>query len=76
MTTAPIEEVQAHLDAFIAQMKPGEELLITEQDRPVARLVAEPTETHKTRQPGSAIGTLTIVEDDDVHLEDFKEHMP
>jgi hypothetical protein len=28
------------------------------------------------RQLGGAIGRLTIVEDDESHLEDFKEYMP
>jgi antitoxin (DNA-binding transcriptional repressor) of toxin-antitoxin stability system len=41
MTTATIQEVQTHLPALIAQMKPGEELVITEHDQTVARLVAE-----------------------------------
>ena len=76
MTTATIEEAQVHLAALIAQLKPGEELVIVERDRPVARLVAERSEKPGTRQPGSAIGKLTIVEDDDAHLEDFREYMP
>lgn len=76
MTTATIEEAQVHLAALIAQLKPGEELVIVERDRPVARLVAERSEKLGTRQPGSAIGKLTIVEDDDAHLEDFREYMP
>ena len=72
MTTATIEEVQAHLPALIAQLKPGEEVVIVERDRPVARLVGEP----RQRKLGDGIGKLTIVEDDDAHLEDFKEYMP
>ena len=76
MTTTTIEEAQANLAILIAQLKPGEELLITQQDRPVARLVSESADTRKARQPGSAIGKLTVVEDDDAHLEDFKEYVP
>ncbi len=76
MTTITIEEAQARLPVLIAKLKPGEELLITQQDRPVARLVAEPPAVRKARQPGSAVGKLTIVEEDDTHLEDFKEYMP
>ncbi|MCD4728602.1 MAG: type II toxin-antitoxin system Phd/YefM family antitoxin [Pirellulales bacterium] len=49
MTTATIEEAQAHLATLIAQLKPGEEVVIVERDRPVARLVAERGEI-----PGSA----------------------
>ena len=76
MLTATIEEVQANLTTFIAQLKPDEQLVITKDNRPIARLQAEPTETHKPRTPGTAIGKLTIIADDDTHLEEFKEYMP
>ena len=76
MTTVSVEEVQARLPALIAALKPGDELIIIQQDRPVARLVAEPPQAHESRRPGSAVGKSSIVEDDDTHLEDFKEYMP
>ena len=76
MVTATIQEAQIHLSSLIAQLKPGEELVIIERNRPVARLVAERSEEPGPRQPGIAIGKLKIVEDDDAHLEDFKEYMP
>jgi antitoxin (DNA-binding transcriptional repressor) of toxin-antitoxin stability system len=75
MPTTSIEDAQARLAAWISKLKPGEELVIIQRDRPVARLVAEPSPANKPRQPGSAIGKLTIVEDDDSHLEDFREYM-
>jgi antitoxin (DNA-binding transcriptional repressor) of toxin-antitoxin stability system len=74
MTTITLEEAQAKLTALIAELKPGEEILITEEDRPVARLVAETPDARKPRQPGSAIGKLAIVEDDDAHLRDSEGH--
>jgi antitoxin (DNA-binding transcriptional repressor) of toxin-antitoxin stability system len=70
MTTATIEEAQVHLAALIAKLMPGEELVIVEQDRPVTRLIGEP----RQRKLGSGVGILSIVEDDDSHLEDFKEY--
>ena len=76
MTTATIEEAQVNLAALIANLKPGEELVIVQRNRPVARLVAEHGENAGVRQPGSAIGKLTIVEDDDAYLEDFNDYMP
>jgi antitoxin (DNA-binding transcriptional repressor) of toxin-antitoxin stability system len=76
MTTATIEEVQARLPEMLAQLKPGEELVIMENDRPVARLVADVGEASRARRLGSAIGKLIINEEDDEHLEDFKEYMP
>jgi len=75
MTTITLEEAQSQLAVVIANLKPGEEVLITREDRPVARLTAEPTHARKARQPGSAVGKLTIVTDDDAHLEDFNEYM-
>ena len=76
MTTITIEEAQANLARLIAQLKPGDEVLIIQKDRPVARLTAEPNNARAPRRPGSAVGKLTVVEDDDAHLDDFKEYMP
>ncbi|MBK5969190.1 MULTISPECIES: hypothetical protein [Thiorhodovibrio] len=45
-------------------------------DEPIT--AAEPS-THASspqRQPGSARGELTIIADDDEHLDDFKGYMP
>jgi antitoxin (DNA-binding transcriptional repressor) of toxin-antitoxin stability system len=75
MTTATIEEVQASLPSLLSGLKPGEELVILQQGQPVARLVAEPVPALKSRQPGSAVGKLRIIQEDDEHLEDFKEYM-
>jgi len=41
----------------------------------VAKIQMAPPPLAGPRQPGSAIGKLTITEDDDAHLEDFKEYM-
>lgn len=76
MTTATIEEVQARLLTLIAGLQPGEEIVIVENDRPIARLIAERGETRAARQPGSAIGKLLILEEDENHLKDFEEYMP
>ena len=76
MTTITIEEAQANLARLIAELKPGEEVLIIQKDRPVARLTVEPNNARAPRRPGSAVGKLTVVEDDDAHLDDFKQYMP
>jgi antitoxin (DNA-binding transcriptional repressor) of toxin-antitoxin stability system len=72
MTTATIEEVQASLPSIISHLKPGEEVVILEHDRPVARLIGEP----RQRKLGGGIGKLVLIEDNDSHLDDFKEYMP
>jgi antitoxin (DNA-binding transcriptional repressor) of toxin-antitoxin stability system len=71
-----IEEAQAHLAELIAGLQPGEELVITQNEQPIARLIAQVRGTSQPRQPGSAKGKLVILADDDEHLQDFKEYMP
>jgi len=39
--TISIEEAQAHLAELIARLVPGEELVITQGDRPVAKLIGQ-----------------------------------
>lgn len=75
MVTVTVEEAQADLAGLVSRLKPGEELLITEQDKAIARLTAEPSSKRKPRKPGSAVGKLRIIEDDDEHLEDFEQRM-
>lgn len=76
MTTVTLENAQANLAALIGRLKPGEEIVILQSERPVARLVATSGNERLSRRPGSAIGELIIVEEDDSHLEDFREYMP
>jgi prevent-host-death family protein len=75
MIQVTIEEAQAKLPELIEKAAPGESLVITRHDRPVAQLIALPMDTP---QPvfGSCRGMLTIVADDDEHLADFQEYMP
>jgi antitoxin (DNA-binding transcriptional repressor) of toxin-antitoxin stability system len=76
MSTITIEEAQANLPEIIEELSPGEELIITRNDQPVAKLVGQQPPTRKPRQPGSAKGKLIILAEDDEHLENFKEYMP
>jgi len=76
MTTVTLEEAQSKLPELIHQLAPGEELVITENEQPVARLVPEASIERKPRQPGSMRGTvLYMAPDFDAPLEDFKEYM-
>jgi antitoxin (DNA-binding transcriptional repressor) of toxin-antitoxin stability system len=71
-----IEEAQAKLPEIIGKLGPGEEVVITKDDQPVAKLVSQQKEARQPRQPGSAKGILVINVEDEEHLEDFKEYMP
>ena len=76
MNTMTIEEAQAKLPEIIDKLAPGEELIITRDDRPIAKLVSQQRPARKPRQPGSAKGMLIILAKDDEHLKDFKKYMP
>ena len=76
MSTVTLEEAQAHLAELIDRLQPGETLVITRNDKPVARLLVEEPPQRKPRKAGSAKGMLTILQDDDEHLKDFEEYMP
>ena len=77
MTTIPIQEAQANLRELIHSLTPGTELVITENDRPIARLVSEAEPAAKPpRRLGTMKGTvLYMAPDFDAPLEDFKDYM-
>jgi antitoxin (DNA-binding transcriptional repressor) of toxin-antitoxin stability system len=76
MGTITLQEAQAQLPSLIHNLQPGEELVITENERPLAKLVGQLPTPRFPRQKGSAKGKLTIRIEDDEHLETFKEYMP
>jgi len=71
-----LNEAQARLPELVKGLASGDEVLITDGDEPVARLVGQGRRTDRTRQPGSAKGKLRILVEDDAHLDDFKDYMP
>jgi len=75
MATVTIQEAQARLSDLIHQLSPGEEVVITKNNQPVAKLVASRAEKPRPL-PGRCEGMLTILAEDDEHLEDFKEYVP
>lgn len=68
-----VNEVQARLPELVKQIASGDEVVITDHDEPVARLVRQEVERPLIRRPGSAKGKLRILADDDEHLADFRE---
>ena len=75
MPSVTIEEAQAKLPDLIARLQPGETLIITQHEQPVARLLVEEKVKRQPRKAGSCKGMLVIVADDDEHLKDFAEYM-
>jgi antitoxin (DNA-binding transcriptional repressor) of toxin-antitoxin stability system len=70
-----IQEAQSKLSELIHRLAPGDEIVITEDDRPVARLTAtRPPMT--PRPPGFLRGSvLYMAPDFDAPLDDFREYM-
>jgi antitoxin (DNA-binding transcriptional repressor) of toxin-antitoxin stability system len=75
MPSITVEEAQAKLPELIAHLQPGESLVITQGDKPVARLLAEEKPKRQPRKAGNCRGMLVIVADDDEHLKDFADYM-
>jgi len=56
-------------------LTPGEEVVVTRDDKPVARIIAGQGEK-PCPMPGRGKGMLTVISEDDDHLKDFAEYMP
>ena len=74
--TVSVEEAQRKLRELISQLGPGDEMIIIENDRPIATVSTKAAAERKRRVPGLGKGMITIISDDDEHLEDFAEYMP
>ena len=70
-----LEEAQANSREIIGKLGPGEEVVITKDDRPVAKLISQQRAARQPRHTGSAKGILVINVKDEEHLEDFKGYM-
>lgn len=75
MSTVTLEEAQARLPQLIERLQPGEIIVITRDQIPVARLLGEEPVRRQPRRPGNCKGMLTIVAADEEHLKDFAEYM-
>ena len=76
MATITIEEAQAGLSDLIHRLAPGDETLITENERTVAKLTAAaPEPAKKHRELGTMRGTVLSMKHFDDPLEDFEEYM-
>jgi antitoxin (DNA-binding transcriptional repressor) of toxin-antitoxin stability system len=75
MTIMTIPEAQAHLPEIVENLKPGEEVILTSNEQPAAKLI--PISTAKP-QPvfGNSRGKLIIVAEDEEHIKDFSDYMP
>lgn len=76
MSSLKVQEAQAKLSELIHSLKPGDEVVITENDQPVARLILAEQRPHIPRRPGTLRGTVKYMAPDfDAPLDDFSEYM-
>jgi len=75
MTTITIEEAHAHLEELIHRLRPGGEVVITENDQQVAKLVAALPPSRKIPKLGTQPGSVLSMEHFDDPLDDFKEYV-
>ena len=74
--TVTIEEAQAKLKELVHQLAPGDEIIITEQHKTVARLRGESEQVVKRPPPGLGKGSIVHMSADfDEPLDEMKEYM-
>jgi antitoxin (DNA-binding transcriptional repressor) of toxin-antitoxin stability system len=71
-----LEKAQSTLADLVHRLRAGDEVVIVEGQRTVARLLGPSPRKGQPRKPGSAKGKLSILVEDDEHLRDFEDYMP
>jgi antitoxin (DNA-binding transcriptional repressor) of toxin-antitoxin stability system len=69
-----LEKAKAQLERVIQTALDGEEVVITQNQEAVLKIVPVPRSNGR-RKAGSAKGLISMAEDFDEPLEDFKEYM-
>jgi antitoxin (DNA-binding transcriptional repressor) of toxin-antitoxin stability system len=75
MFAITLEEAQAHLADWIDKLAPGEELIVTRDDQPVAKLARAPRASWPCKAGSAKDQILWIAPDFDAPLDDFREYM-
>ena len=73
--TVELDIAQATLSELIAGLAPGDEVVIVQNQKVVAKLVPS-SAAREPRKPGLMQGKLTVISEDDEHLDDFRDYMP
>jgi len=78
MTTVTLKEAQATLESLVHGLRPGEEIVIFEDDHPIARVTLPVTDSAilNTRKLGFLPGSVKAISADfDAPLEDMRDYM-
>jgi antitoxin (DNA-binding transcriptional repressor) of toxin-antitoxin stability system len=73
--TISLEEAQAKLKDLVHQLSPGDEIVILENQLPVATLTGKTSPARKPRVPGNCKGMISLLVEDDEHLVGFEDYM-
>lgn len=74
--TLTVEEAQAKLKELIRKLSPGEVIIITDNQQPVAKLVGERPALPSRPAPGLGKGSILYMAPDfDEPIDEFKEYM-
>jgi prevent-host-death family protein len=74
--TVTVEEAQAKLKELIHRLAPGEEVVITDNQQPVAKLVGERLDRRPRPAAGLGKGSILYMAPDfDEPLAEFQEYM-
>jgi antitoxin (DNA-binding transcriptional repressor) of toxin-antitoxin stability system len=76
MSTFSVAEAQMRLREIIDNLAPGEEVVLVDNERPVARIVGEPAPRPTRPPPGLGKGSIVYMAPDfDEPLEEFREYL-
>jgi len=75
MQAIDLNQAKQELPKLIEQTIKGDDIIITQEGCPVARLVAFTKKINRHRQFGSAKGLIKMADDFNAPLKDFEEYM-
>jgi antitoxin (DNA-binding transcriptional repressor) of toxin-antitoxin stability system len=75
MTTVTIEQAQATLPEIIQRLQPGEEIVITDQGRPLAHVKKAERTSWPSKAGSYRKAEFWMAPDFNAPLEEFKEYM-
>jgi antitoxin (DNA-binding transcriptional repressor) of toxin-antitoxin stability system len=71
-----VDDTKLSLPQLIDQLAPGDEIILTRDKKPVAKLIGEKQAERARREPGNCKGMIELAIEDDEHLKHFAEYMP
>ena len=75
-TTMAVEDIKLTLPELLDSLTPGDEVILTRNQQPVAKLVSAAAKPGKRPPPGLGKGSILYISPDfDEPLEEMKEYM-